>query len=216
MIRKRSWSLPPRAEPVSDEYLASATIGDRQPLDDQIRLIAYDPSWPAKYSWAADKIRSSGVDDVLVLEHVGSTSVPGLAAKPIIDMVLGVADSTREETYVPSLEEQGFELRAREPDWFEHRFLSLVSGDMQWSLHVFSAECEEIDRMLAFRDWLREHADDRRRYEKVKRELAARTWRHMQNYADAKSDIVREILGHVLEQSRSDAVPDSRSRARID
>jgi len=206
VIRKRTWTVPPSAEAVTEEYLAAVTIGDRQPLNDQIWLAAYDASWPSKYAWAAEKIRSSLTDNTHVLEHVGSTSVPGLAAKPIIDMVLGVADSTDEGSYVPSLQEIGFELRTREPHWYEHRLLRFISGDMHWSLHVFSAECEEIDRMLAFRDWLRTHAADRQKYEGVKRELAARTWRHMQNYADAKSSIVREILGRAHKESNGDAV----------
>jgi GrpB-like predicted nucleotidyltransferase (UPF0157 family) len=204
--RNRSWNLPPPSAPVSDEYLAAVTVGERNPLDAEIRLAAYDPGWPAMYSWAAERIRTALGDKALVLEHVGSTSVPGLAAKPIIDMVLGVADAAREPSYIPILERQGFELRVREVDWFEHRFLRLVSGSMQWHLHVFSAACEEIDRMLAFRDWLRAHADDRRRYEDVKRELASHTWKHMQHYADAKSGIVREILGRALVQASRDAL----------
>lgn len=203
MIRKRPWTVPPSAEAVTDEYLAAVTLGDRQPLNDQIRLAAYDASWPSQFAWAAEKIRSSLTNKALLLEHVGSTSIPGLAAKPIIDMALGVADSTDEESYVPSLQAIGFELRSREPDWYEHRFLRLISNDLQWSLHVFSAECEEIDRMLAFRDWLRTHAADRQKYEGVKRELAARTWRHVQNYADAKSSIVREILTRAHKESNS-------------
>jgi GrpB-like predicted nucleotidyltransferase (UPF0157 family) len=146
------------------------------------------------YLVADHKIRSALSDRALLVEHVGSTAVPGLCAKPIIDIVLAVEDSTDEGSYVPALEEQGFALRAREPAWYQHRYLIQESGDAQWQLHVFSAGCEEIERMLAFRDWLRANADDRLHYENVKRELAARTWRHVQNYADAKADIVREIL----------------------
>jgi GrpB-like predicted nucleotidyltransferase (UPF0157 family) len=193
--------------PVTDEYLASVTIGELKLLNDHIRLAAYDPNWPSMYSWAADKIRSTLMEKALLVEHVGSTSVPDLAAKPIIDMVLGVADSTHEEAYVPFLERQGFKLRTREPVWFEHRFLRLSSGGTEWHLHVFSVDCEEIDRMLAFRDWLRTQAGDRQRYEEVKRALAARAWKHMQNYADAKSDIVREILSRALVQTVRDGVP---------
>jgi GrpB-like predicted nucleotidyltransferase (UPF0157 family) len=107
---------------------------------------------------------------------------------------LAVRDSTGEASYVPPLEAQGFTLRAREPDWFQHRFLTLNSDGMAWHLHVFSAGCEEIDRMLAFRDWLGAHDTDGRLYERTKTSPASRTWRHVQNYADAKSDIVRQIL----------------------
>jgi GrpB-like predicted nucleotidyltransferase (UPF0157 family) len=114
-------------------------------------------------------------------------------------VVLAVEDSADEGGYVPLLEAEGFVLRAREPDWFEHRFLLFKSGEQAWQLHVFSAGCEEVDRMVAFRDWLRKHGPDRRLYEITKVALAARTWKHVANYADAKSDIVREILARVPE-----------------
>jgi GrpB-like predicted nucleotidyltransferase (UPF0157 family) len=111
-------------------------------------------------------------------------------------MVLAVSNSADEASYVPPLEEQGFVLRIREPDWFEHRLLK--APDLDGNLHVFSVGCEEIDRMLVFRDWLRVHDDDRRLYEETKRDLAARTWRHTQNYADAKSEVIQEILARAL------------------
>jgi GrpB-like predicted nucleotidyltransferase (UPF0157 family) len=107
-------------------------------------------------------------------------------------MVLAVVDSTEEPSYVPPLEAEGFALRIREPDWFEHRLLR--ASDVSSNLHVFSAGCKEIDRMLAFRNWLRIHDADRRLYETSKRELSARTWKHVQNYADAKSEVIENIL----------------------
>jgi GrpB-like predicted nucleotidyltransferase (UPF0157 family) len=144
----------------------------------------------------ANRIRDALSEKVLLLEHVGSTSVPGLSAKPIIDMVLAVSDSADEPSYLVLLEEQGFALRLRGPEWFEHRLLKAPHID--GNLHVFSFGCEEINRMLAFRDWLRVHDDDRRLYEEKKRELAARTWKHIQDYADAKSEVVRQILARTL------------------
>jgi GrpB-like predicted nucleotidyltransferase (UPF0157 family) len=118
--------------------------------------------------------------------------VPGLAAKPIVDIVLAVADSSEEADYVPSMEAAGWVLRIREPDWFEHRLFK----DPDWTvnLHVFSAGCPEIDRMLAFRDRLRANEADRLRYEAAKRELAARDWAYVQGYADAKGDVIESIL----------------------
>jgi len=205
--RKKIWQLPLPAAPVTDDYLCSVTIGERNPLNDTIRLVAYDPSWPSMFSLAANRIRSALSERALLIEHVGSTSVPGLSAKPFIDMVLVVEDSADEKSYVPLLEDQGFILRTREPGWFQHRFLLLKSDGMEFQLHVFSSDCEEVDRMLAFRDWLRTHDDDRRKYEETKRELAARTWRHVQNYADAKSGIVREILSRAREDLVSNIVP---------
>ena len=181
------------AQPTSEEYLDAVTIGERRPHDAPVVLAAYDPLWPRRYDALAARIRAALGDAIVTLEHVGSTSVPGLSAKPIIDILLVVRDSADEASYVPALEAQGFTLRIREPGWFEHRMLN--AADIDANVHVFSAGCEEPARMLAFRDRLRSHEGDRALYESAKRELAARTWRHVQHYADAKSEVVREILG---------------------
>lgn len=177
---------------MDDEYLAAVTVGEREPLNGNIVLSPYDPAWASQFSQLAAIIAEALGRTALLIEHVGSTSVPGLAAKPVIDIVLAVPDSADEAAYVPPLEAQGFVLKIREPDWFAHRMLKTpgVSGN----LHVFSSGCEEIERMLAFRNWLREHDVDRQLYQDTKRRLAARTWKHVQNYADAKSEVIREIL----------------------
>ena len=183
----------------TDEYLRAVTLGERQPLNGTVRLANYDPDWPSQFSAHASLIREALSDKVLRLEHVGSTSVPGLSAKPVIDMVLAVSDSVDEPSYVPPLEERGFVLRIREPDWFEHRLLK--APNHRGNLHVFSVGCDEIDRMLRFRDWLRADAADRALYEKTKRELARRTWKFAQHYADAKSEVVNGILARALGSS---------------
>ena len=129
---------------------------------------------------------------LLELEHVGSTSVPGLTAKPRLDLQLVVADSADEAAYVPALEAAGYTLTIREPDWHEHRLLR--GSDPAVNLHVFSAGCEEIDRVLRFRDRLRSDDADRELYASTKRELARQPWQYVQNYADAKSAVIEEIL----------------------
>jgi GrpB-like predicted nucleotidyltransferase (UPF0157 family) len=167
-------------------------IGERRPHNSTVYLAPYSAAWPEDYAHLEKEIRTALGGRVLRLEHVGSTSVPGLAAKPIIDLVLEVADSSDESAYVPPLEARGYVLRIREPGWYEHRLLK--TPGVEGNLHVFSAGCEEIDTMILFRDWLRAHRDDRDRYESVKRELATRVWKYRQNYADAKTDVVLEIL----------------------
>jgi GrpB-like predicted nucleotidyltransferase (UPF0157 family) len=107
-------------------------------------------------------------------------------------MVLAVSDSADESSYVAPLESLGFVMRIREPDWFQHRMLKAPEPD--GNLHVFTVGCPEIDRMLAFRDWLRTHDDDRKLYEETKRQLAARIWKDIQDYADAKSEVIHDIL----------------------
>ena len=159
----------------------------------EITLVEYDSAWPERYSLVEQEIRDALGPAALQIEHVGSTSVPGLAAKPIIDIVLAVADSAQENAYVPPLQAAGYALRVREPDWYEHRMLR--GGEKDVNLHVFSAGCPEIERMLRFRDRLRSNAADRQRYATVKRELASRQWRDVQDYAGAKTDVISEIVG---------------------
>lgn len=159
-------------------------------------LVDYEGAWPVRFEREARRIRTALGTRALLLEHAGSTSVPGLVAKPIIDVVLAVPDSTDEDDYVPALEAEGYALRIREPDWYEHRMLR--KADPSVNLHVFSADCPEIDRMLAFRDHLRADAADRELYERTKRDLAAREWAYVQDYADAKTEVIEEIVGRAL------------------
>jgi GrpB-like predicted nucleotidyltransferase (UPF0157 family) len=178
--------------PHTDEEIAAVRIGPPQVLNAPIVLAEYDPAWPRLFEREAARIRDVLGSRVLQLEHVCSTSVPDLAAKPLIDMLLVVADSSDEASYVLPLEARGYVLRIREPDWYEHRLLK--GPDTNINLHVFSAGCPEIDRMLRFRDHLRRHEADRALYERTKRELAAQTWKYVQNYADAKTAVVEDIL----------------------
>lgn len=178
--------------PISDEELQRALIGPVVPHNGPVTLAEYDPAWPLLYSREASRIRSALGSSAILIEHAGSTSVPGLAAKPIIDIVLAVPDSADEAAYVPAMEAAGYVLWSREPGWFEHRMFKGPDTDIH--LHVFTAGATEIDRMLLFRDWLRVSEPDRAAYLAVKRDLAGRTWRHVQHYADAKTAIVEEIL----------------------
>jgi GrpB-like predicted nucleotidyltransferase (UPF0157 family) len=175
-----------------DEELARVTVGDPQRLSSRIEVSEYDPGWPALYEREEARIRAALADRVIRVEHAGSTSVPGLPAKPIVDIVLEVPDSAAEPDYVPDLEAAGYVLRIREPEWFEHRLFK--GPDTNINLHVFTAGCAETDRMLLLRDWLRANAADRELYAAAKRELAARDWTYVQQYADAKTGVVAEIL----------------------
>ena len=170
------------------------TIGPLEFLDGPVRLQEYDARWPEQFAREEQRIRDALGNRVLRLEHVGSTSVPGLVAKPRIDILLVVADATDEASYVPALEAAGYTLRVREPDWHEHRRFN--RSDMELNLHVFGPDSPEIERLLRFRDRLRSHTADRERYAAAKRELAARHWHHMQDYADAKSGVIEAILAH--------------------
>src|SRR5262245_23877892 len=177
---------------MTEDHLRKITIGQPNILNSTIAVVDYDPVWPVLFEEEARRIRAALGERVLRIEHVGSTSVPRLAAKPIIDIVLVVADAADEAAYVPALDAAGYVLRIREPDWYQHRLLKWP--DRKVNLHCFSDGCPEIERMLVFRDWLRANEVDRLLYERTKRELAAKTWKYVQNYADAKTAVVEEIL----------------------
>ncbi len=177
-----------------EEEIQAYTIGEVKPLSGPIELADPDPSWPGLYTREAARIRTALGDRIVRIEHTGSTSVPGLAAKPIIDITMTVADVNDEPAWVPDLEAAGYVLRIRErePEWYDHRVLK--GPDTNVNLHVFSAGCVELERMVGFRDWLRTHDEDRRLYEATKRELVSRPWAYVQLYADAKTDVVEAII----------------------
>ena len=191
-----------RHTPLSEDYLKAHTIGELKPLSASILLVAYDPTWPGRFEHEAERIRRALGKKALRVEHVGSTSVPGLPAKPIIDVLLVVAASANETEYATSLERAGYKLHVREPGWYEHRMFKGPENDV--NLHVFSLGSPEIERMLAFRDWLRANEDDRELYARSKRALAAQEWKYTQNYADAKTPVIEEIMSRV--RGRGDIV----------
>lgn len=162
----------------------------------EIKIFDYDPAWPKKFEAHALRISGALGGAALRIEHVGSTSVPGLAAKPIIDILVVVKDSADESAYLPGLEAAGYVLRVREPDWYEHRMFRPPEKDVH--VHVFSAGCLEIQRVLTFRDRLRRDPYDRNRYERLKRELAAKEWPDMNAYAEAKTEVIESIIAASL------------------
>jgi GrpB-like predicted nucleotidyltransferase (UPF0157 family) len=178
--------------PANEEYLRACTIGELTPLAAPIILVEYDSHWPARFQHEAERICSALGEQALRVEHVGSTSVPGLTAKPIIDILLVVADSANETEYVPALQTAGYALRIRESGWHQHRMLKGAEADV--NLHVFSVGCPEIERMVSFRDWLRTSAEDRDFYARFKRDLAQNEWKYTQNYADAKTAVIGQIM----------------------
>ena len=166
----------------------SALIGGRE----QVPIVVVDPDegWPVRYRRLEQRIRAALGASALRTEHIGSTSVPELAAKPIIDVLVVVQDVEDEAAFLPQLEREGFVLRVREP---EHRMFRTPSRDAH--VHLYEPDHEAVGAYLDLRDWLRADAEDRAMYERTKRELATRTWTDMNEYADAKTDVITAILG---------------------
>jgi GrpB-like predicted nucleotidyltransferase (UPF0157 family) len=178
--------------PGEEASLRAAWVTEPPRLDGPVTLAAYDPGWPALFEREAARLRGVLGPRILLLEHIGSTSVPGLAAKPIIDILMVVADPADESGYVAPLEQAGYRLVIREPDWHQHRVLKGPDTDI--NLHVHAEGSPEIGRNLRFRDHLRADRADRELYQRAKQELAGRHWAYIQQYADAKSAVVEEIL----------------------
>ncbi len=159
-----------------------------------IEIADPDPHWPGWYDELAGRVRRALGWRALLIEHVGSTSVPGLVAKPIIDIDLVVADPADESAYVPALQAEGFELRVREPWWFGHRVLRAT--EPRCHLHVFGYDSPEIVKHRLFRDWLRGNPDDRDRYATAKldaADAANQAGEHSMQYNARKERVVRDI-----------------------
>ena len=182
-------------EPLTEEYLRAHSLVEMRLRCGPIRIADYDAGWPGRFQVEAKAIGVALGRRALRIEHVGSTAVPDLPAKPVIDILLVVGNSAGESEYVQALEAAGYQLHIREPGWHEHRMFKGPAMDV--NLHVFSKGCVEIHRVLAFRDWLRCNASDRELYARTKRELAQREWKYTQNYADAKTAVINEIFSRI-------------------
>ena len=173
-----------------EERLRAVIIGE---IEQQSIVVAdYDPIWQERFGQEEANIRAALGEAALSVEHIGSTSVPGLAAKPIVDILLAVEDSGDEASYLPALEGAGYVLRVREPDFDEHRMFRTPAKDVH--VHVFSAGSREIERYLLLRNHLREDEGDRELYARTKRDLARREWPSVDHYAEAKTEIIEGII----------------------
>ena len=168
------------------DVTAVELVGGVEPLT--VDLHSYDEQWVGLYLDHRRQILTALVAANVGVEHIGSTSVPGLAAKPIIDIVVTVDDITAEEDYLDALLGAGYELRTREPG---HRLVRTPARDVH--VHIYQHGDSAVVDYLLLRDWLRSNADDRTLYESTKRSLLRGRWNDMNAYADAKTDVIREI-----------------------
>jgi len=185
-----------------EQRMREVLIGGIEPQ--KVVVADYDPGWPERFRQEEAKIRAALGEGALAIEHIGSTSVPGLAAKPIVDVLLVVESSADEASYLPALEAAGYVLRVREPDFDEHRMFRTPEKDVH--VHVFSAGSKEIERYLLLRGRLREDAGDRELYARTKRALAEREWPSTEHYAEAKGEVVEGIIARAA-ASRGGSTP---------
>jgi GrpB-like predicted nucleotidyltransferase (UPF0157 family) len=175
-----------QGKPRRPDVAALERVGGAEALT--IALHDYDPAWVERYAEHRGRILAALANADVDIEHIGSTSVPGLAAKPIIDIVVAVDDITAEEDYLDALLAAGYELRVREPG---HRLVRTPERDVH--VHIYERGAPAVDEYLLLRDRLRSDADDRALYESTKRALLLGRWDDMNDYADAKTDVILAI-----------------------
>lgn len=188
MSSLKSPSLPSRGEPRPGPT-------PQGPVNGRIAIVPHDPKWPYLFRQEADRIRGALGERALTIEHVGSTAVPGLDARPCIDVLMVVDDPDDGSTYLPELERAGYSMSVRSTDRVEYRLLK--GSRVNVNLFVFSENCAEPRRMRAFRDLLIADEEARERYAAFKRELGERTWERLQDYIDARNGIVSELMTRV-------------------
>jgi GrpB-like predicted nucleotidyltransferase (UPF0157 family) len=181
-------------QPPTPEEIARARLIPVGP--ESVEVVPPDPNWPAEFRRVESRILAALGETAVSVEHVGSTSVRGLWAKPLIDVDLTVVDSADEASYVPAMERSGFVLRVREPAWEEHRMFR--GADPTSNIHVWSPGAVEPRRTAAFRDWLREHADDHAAYADLKRALAQQGFTDVMDYNAAKGGLIYDIYERIF------------------
>jgi GrpB-like predicted nucleotidyltransferase (UPF0157 family) len=178
------------------EQMDAALVGEPPAKWQSIVIEDYDPAWADRFAAASSLLSEVLGDLITTVEHVGSTSVPGLAAKPIIDIDLLMGETTDEGRYIPALDRAGYRLVLREPWWYGHRML--VSPESDVNLHVWPRDAPEPVRHRLFRDWLRSHPEDRELYATTKRRLARDTAERPSDYSLAKNDVIDDIFARIF------------------
>ena len=178
-----------------NQSLDDALIGGREKR--QIVIADYDPRWPVRFEAERIRIEHALGWRATRVEHIGSTAVPDLPAKPIIDVLVTVNDPNDDLHLVPALTAAGYELRVREPG---HRMFRTPQLDVH--THIWADTDPEVQRYIGFRDRLRRSADDRHAYAHLKRELARHDWTDMNEYANAKGALIEDILARAEDRSK--------------
>lgn len=185
----------------SAEQMAAAVVGEFPPSRSILNVVDYDPDWSARFAAHAAGIRAALGTVALSIEHVGSTAVPGLPAKPIIDIDVCVADAEHEIGYAPDLEAIGMRMVIREPWWHGHRMF--IDPDGEINLHVWPAQAAEPIRHVLFRDWLRSHPEDLALYASTKQRLSRVHRLDPDRYNLAKNSVIDEIYARIFADGQS-------------
>jgi len=158
-----------------------------------VEVVDYNPIWPEQFQEEAVQIRRALGQELVATYHMGSTSVPGIKAKPIIDILAEVRDIDKIDELNENLARLGYEAKG-EFGIRGRRFFIKNDGQVRTHhLHVFQSGHPEIERVLTFRDYLCAHPQDARAYEQLKEELAHKYPQDRESYTEGKTDFIREL-----------------------
>ena len=194
---------------MSDGLDAGSAPRDSRP---PLIVVAYDPAWPQAFAAARPEILEAVGPDVECVEHVGSTSVEGLAAKPIIDILVGVKDWHEAMVTIAPLERVGWEFRGERGIPRRHYFVKRTATRRRTHhLHMLEVGTDRYTEMLAFRDYLRAHPDAAAKYAALKRTLASRPLPQRGDYTDAKAPFIQDVLAQARAQTHDRILCSNRS-----
>jgi GrpB-like predicted nucleotidyltransferase (UPF0157 family) len=181
-------------------------------MTDTVIVVPYDPGWPSRFERERALLGAVFGERDAAVEHVGSTAVPGLGAKPVIDIMVGVAMLTDAEDRIAALEAAGYEyVPCYESQLPERRYFRKPRlGPRAYHLHCVVKESDFWVRHLAFRDYLRAHSDVAAGYYELKCDLAASCGKG--DYTDAKGPFIEGVLAHALGERRTDIERPGRAR----
>jgi GrpB-like predicted nucleotidyltransferase (UPF0157 family)/GNAT superfamily N-acetyltransferase len=161
-------------------------------MNRKVEVVPYDPNWPAMFEKEAKLIRQALGDNCIAIHHIGSTSVPGLSAKPVIDILPVVKDILAVDQRTSYMESLGYEAKGENGMAFR-RFFQKGTSERTHHVHVYEEGDPEVDRYLKFRNWLRSHPEDAKAYASLKASLAQKFPQDILKYCFGKDEFVASI-----------------------
>src|SRR5271165_2328541 len=179
-------------------------IGERRdlPMADPVTVVDYDQNWPTQFERLKDRAARAIPEFVLRIEHVGSTAVPGLAAKPIIDLIIQLDNAAQLATVIQRLEVLGYRHEGDLGVPGREAF-AVPAGESRHHLYVCLPGCSQLANQLAFRDYLRAHETARAEYAALKRQLAEKHRNDRAAYTEGKADFVANVLARTWPQPKA-------------
>jgi len=158
----------------------------------RVEVVSYNSNWKKMYKEESEKIKNILNDIIIDIHHIGSTAIPGIKAKPVIDILVEVKDIEAVDQYNHEMEELGYEVMG-EYGIPKRRFFRKGGNKRTHHIHIFQAGNEEIERHINFKEYLITHPDKRREYSKLKEKLANKYTYDVESYTNGKSDFIKEI-----------------------